>query len=124
MKKSPDPSEMSERERAEWHDSRSREPKRGRSFKRPSRTTADAHLSVRLSVHQVARLRQLAHSESRSVSALVREIVEEELNRRLPIPSPTGNMVTATSSFVGPAMQLTGSAIPQGRIESEILRIA
>ncbi len=122
MNTNPDHSKMTEQERAEWHDARSSKARRGRAVKRQTRVTADSHLSVRLYADQISRLRQLADIESRSVSGLVREIVEEELNRRLPVHTPTENAITW--HFSGPAVEFGGSAIPEDDIEREVLRIA
>jgi len=124
MRINPDPSKMNEQERAEWHDARSGEPRRGRVVKRHTKATADAHLSVRLYPDQIARLRQLARSDGASVSGLVRRIVEGELDRRLPMRTPTQN---AYSSFVetpGLPLRSTGSAMPTDEIEQEFQRIA
>jgi len=121
MKQSPDPSKMTEQQRADWHDSRSNEPRRGKAVKRHTRTTADAHLSVRLYPDQIARLRQLANSEGVSVSALVRKITEEELNRRLPADSPTRNALAGV--VTGLSVELTGSGLPED-VEHEFLWIA
>jgi len=122
MKQNPDLTKMTEAERAEWHEARSDKPRHGRVVKRYTKTTADAHLSVRLYPDQIVRLRQLADIDGLAVSALVRQIVEGELDRRVPAYAPTQN--SWVGHFAGSVEPDTGSAVPEREIAQEIRMIA
>lgn len=118
---------MNEGERAEWHDAHAGEPRTGLVIKRLSSTTADAHLSVRLYEHQIRRLQSLSVIEGRSVSALVRQIVEQELDRRLPLISPTKNSFEVFFIHAAqrePAWVGTGSAVPDDLIDRDVEYVA
>lgn len=120
MNPKPDFQEMTEQERAEWHEAHADVPRKGRVVKRQTRTTADIHLSVRLYPDQIARLKRLSAIEGRSVSALVRRIVEEELDRRLPAQETTSNVVAMQSVFDGTEPMATGSSLPEVEIHKEV----
>lgn len=99
MSDKPDVEQMTDEQRALWHETHRSEQKAGRVIKRRTRDL-DTHVSVRLNPGQVERLRQLSVREGWTVSALVRRFVDEKLDQLIPPETPTEG-TEATYEFEG-----------------------
>lgn len=99
MSDKPDFDQMTDDQRALWHEAHRGEQTAGRVIKRRTRDL-DTHVSVRLNPGQVERLRQLSVREGWTVSALVRRFVDEKLDQLIPPETPTEG-TEATYEFEG-----------------------
>lgn len=79
-----------------------------------SRRGLSAHVPVRFRPEVISKVRILASHDGKTVSSWIRDLVERELERRLPAPRSQGVQVEISLvSFSPPAATTTATEVPE-----------